>query len=160
MPSLNKVLLMGNLTRDPELRVTPKGTPICQFSLAINRQFKMESGESREEVIYVDVEAWGKQGETIAKYMTKGRPLYVEGRLSTRSWEDQVGVKKVIAEVKGEVTAVENVGRKDFVRVTDKKLTSAAYVHVNFSGPADAPANLREKLRLNGSVYRTFIQSA
>ena len=62
MPSLNKVLLMGNLTRDPELRVTPKGTPICQFSLAINRQFKMESGESREEVIYVDIEAWGKQG--------------------------------------------------------------------------------------------------
>ena len=89
MPALNKVLLMGNLTRDPELRVTPKGTPICQFSLAINRQFKMESGESREEVIYVDVEAWGKQGETIAKYMTKGRPLYVEGRLRLDQWEDK-----------------------------------------------------------------------
>jgi small subunit ribosomal protein S6 len=75
---------------------------------------------------------------------------------------DQIieGVKKVIADVKGEVTAVENIGKKDFVRVTDKKLTSAAYVHVNFTGPAEAPANLREKLRLNGSVYRTFIQSA
>jgi len=89
MPSLNKVMLMGNLTRDPELRVTPKGTPICQFSLAINRQFKMESGESREEVIYVDVEAWGKQGETIAKYMVKGRPLFVEGRLKLDQWEDK-----------------------------------------------------------------------
>ncbi|HVS52213.1 MAG TPA: single-stranded DNA-binding protein [Opitutaceae bacterium] len=89
MPSLNKVLLMGNLTRDPELRVTPKGTSICQFSLAINRQFKMESGETREEVIYVDVEAWGKQGETIAKYCTKGRPLYVEGRLRLDQWEDK-----------------------------------------------------------------------
>src|SRR3954462_15770646 len=89
MPSLNKVLLMGNLTRDPELRVTPKGTSICQFSLAINHQFKMESGESREEVIYVDVEAWGKQGETIAKYVTKGRPLYVEGRLRLDQWEDK-----------------------------------------------------------------------
>jgi single-strand DNA-binding protein len=89
MPSLNKVMLMGNLTRDPELRVTPKGTPICQFSLAINRQFKMESGESREEVIYVDIEAWGKQGETIAKYMTKGRPLFVEGRLRLDQWEDK-----------------------------------------------------------------------
>lgn len=89
MPSLNKVLLMGNLTRDPELRVTPKGTPICQFSLAINRQFKMESGETREEVIYVDVEAWGKQGETIAKHVTKGRPLYVEGRLRLDQWEDK-----------------------------------------------------------------------
>jgi small subunit ribosomal protein S6 len=75
---------------------------------------------------------------------------------------DQIieGVKKVIADVKGEVTAVENIGKKDFVRVTDKKLTSAAYVHVNFTGPAESPANLREKLRLNGSVYRTFIQSA
>ncbi len=89
MPSLNKVLLMGNLTRDPELRVTPKGTPICQFSLAINRKFKMESGESREEVIYVDVEAWGKQSETIAKYVTKGRPLFVEGRLRLDQWEDK-----------------------------------------------------------------------
>ena len=89
MPSLNKVLLMGNLTRDPELRVTPKGTPICQFSLAINRTFKMESGETREEVIYVDIEAWGKQGETIAKYCTKGRPLYVEGRLRLDQWEDK-----------------------------------------------------------------------
>ena len=94
MPALNKVLLMGNLTRDPELRVTPKGTPICQFALAINRQFKMESGESREEVIYVDVEAWGKQGETIAKYCTKGRPLYVEGRLKLDQWEDKEGKKQ------------------------------------------------------------------
>jgi single-strand DNA-binding protein len=89
MPALNKVLLMGNLTRDPELRVTPKGTPICQFGLAINRTYKMESGETREEVTFVDIEAWGKQGETIAKYCTKGRPLYVEGRLKLDSWEDK-----------------------------------------------------------------------
>ena len=89
MPSLNKVLLMGNLTRDPELRVTPKGTSICQFSLAINRTFKMESGETREEVTYIDIEAWGKQGETIAKYVTKGRPLFVEGRLRLDQWEDK-----------------------------------------------------------------------
>ena len=75
---------------------------------------------------------------------------------------DQIveGVKKVIAEVKGEVTAVESIGKKDFARVTDKQLTGAHYVHINFSAPADAPAHLREKLRLNGSVYRTFIQSA
>ncbi len=70
------------------------------------------------------------------------------------------GVKKVITDVKGEVSAVESIGRKDFIRVTDKKLTGATYVHINFSGPADMPANLREKLRLNSSVYRTFIQSA
>lgn len=85
---------MGNLTRDPELRVTPKGTPICQFSLAINRQFKLESGETREEVIYVDIEAWGKQGETIAKYCKKGRPLFVEGRLRLDQWEDKTTKEK------------------------------------------------------------------
>ena len=75
---------------------------------------------------------------------------------------DQIvdGVKKVIADVNGEVTGVENIGRKDFARVTDKKLTGAHYVHINFSAPAEAPAQLRDKLRLNSSVYRTFIQSA
>jgi small subunit ribosomal protein S6 len=75
---------------------------------------------------------------------------------------DQIveGVKKEIAAVKGEVTAVENLGKRDFVRVTDKKLTSGAYVHVNFTGPSEAPAQLRERLRLNNSVYRSFIQSA
>jgi small subunit ribosomal protein S6 len=74
---------------------------------------------------------------------------------------DQIvdGVKKVIADVKGEVTAVETVGKKDFARVTDKKLTGAHYVQINFSGPSDSPQHLREKLRLNTSVYRTFIQS-
>ena len=94
MPSLNKVLLMGNLTRDPELRVTPKGTAICQFSLAVNRKFKDESGGEREEVTYIDVEAWSKQGETIAKYCTKGRPLFVEGRLRLDQWEDKTTKEK------------------------------------------------------------------
>ncbi len=70
------------------------------------------------------------------------------------------GVKKIIAEVQGEVTGVETIGKKDFARVTDKKLTGAHYVHVMFSAPAGAPAQLRERLRLIGSVYRTFIQSA
>lgn len=70
------------------------------------------------------------------------------------------GVKQVIADVKGAVSHVETLGKRDFVRVTDKKLTGAAYVHIDFSGPADAPAQLRERLRLNSSVYRTFIQNA
>ena len=75
---------------------------------------------------------------------------------------DQIldGVKKVIVDQQGDVTAVENIGKKDFVRVTDKKLTGATYVHVNFAAPAAAPAELIERLRLNSSVYRTFIQSA
>lgn len=89
MPSLNKVLLMGHMTRDPELRVTPKGTSICTFSIAINRSFKTESGETKEEVIFVDCETWGKAGDTIAKYMHKGRAIYVEGRLRLDQWEDK-----------------------------------------------------------------------
>lgn len=89
MANLNKVMLIGNLTRDPELRVTPKGTAICTFSLAVNRKFRDESGADREEVTYIDVEAWGKSGENISKYCTKGRPLFVEGRLRLDQWEDK-----------------------------------------------------------------------
>lgn len=94
MPSLNKVMLIGNLTRDPELRTTPKGTAICQFGLAINRTFKDETGAQRDETTFVDVEAWGKLGETIAKHVTKGRPLFVEGRLKLDTWDDKTTGQK------------------------------------------------------------------
>ncbi len=94
MASYNKVLLLGNLTRDPELRVTPKGTPICQFGLAVNRQFKDDSGQTRDETTFVDIEAWGRQGETISKYCTKGRPLFVEGRLKLDTWDDKTTGQK------------------------------------------------------------------
>jgi single-strand DNA-binding protein len=89
MANLNKVMLIGNLTRDPELRVTPKGTAICTFSLAVNRKFKTDAGGDQEEVTYIDIEAWGKSGENISKYCTKGRPLFVEGRLRLDQWEDK-----------------------------------------------------------------------
>lgn len=94
MAYLNKVLLIGNLTRDPELRVTPKGTPICQFGLAVNRQFKDESGATRDETTFVDIEAWGKQGELVSKYLTKGSPCFVEGRLRLDQWEDKQSGQK------------------------------------------------------------------
>lgn len=94
MANLNRVLLIGNLTRDPELRVTPKGTAICQFGLAVNRSFKDESGQTREETTFIDIEAWGRQGETISKYCTKGRPLFVEGRLRLDQWEDKASGQK------------------------------------------------------------------
>lgn len=91
MANLNKVLLIGNLTRDPELRQTPKGTAVAQFGIAVNRTFRGEDGQSREEVTFVDLEAWGKQAETISKYMTKGRPIFIEGRLKLDQWEDKNG---------------------------------------------------------------------
>lgn len=94
MAYLNKVFLIGNLTRDPELRTTPKGTAICQFGIAVNRQFKDESGATRDETTFVDVEAWGKQGELVARYLSKGSLAMVEGRLRFDQWEDKQSGQK------------------------------------------------------------------
>ena len=85
----NKCFLIGNLTRDPELRVTPKGTSIAAFGIAINRQSKNADGSHADEVTFVDIEAWGKQAELVAKYLAKGSPCMVEGRLRLDSWEDK-----------------------------------------------------------------------
>ena len=94
MASFDKTILIGNLVRDPELRVTPKGTPICQFGIAINHTYQLESGEKREEVVFLDCECWGKRGETIAKYFTKGKPILVEGRHRLEQWEDKTTKQK------------------------------------------------------------------
>jgi single-strand DNA-binding protein len=94
MAYLNKVFLIGNLTRDPELRTTPKGTAICQFGIAVNRQFKDESGATRDETTFVDIEAWGKQGELVARYLSKGSLAMVEGRLRFDQWEDKQSGQK------------------------------------------------------------------
>ena len=94
MAYLNKVFIIGNLTRDPELRVTPKGTAICQFGIAVNRQFKDESGATRDETTFIDVEAWGKQGELVSKYLNKGSLAMVEGRLKLDQWEDKQNGQK------------------------------------------------------------------
>jgi len=89
MANFNKVILAGNLTRDPELRYTPQGTAVARFTLAINRTWKGENGENKEEVSFVDVDAWSRQAEVIAQYVKKGRPLLVEGRLKQDTWEDK-----------------------------------------------------------------------
>jgi single-strand DNA-binding protein len=89
MASFNKVILCGNLTRDPELRYTPKGTAIAQFGLAINRVWTSEAGEKKEDVCFVDCKCFGKQAETLAKYTAKGHPLLIEGRLDLEEWGDK-----------------------------------------------------------------------
>lgn len=85
---------MGNLTRDPELRVTPGGLSICKFGLAVNRRFTTKEGEAREEVTFVDIDAFGRQAEVIAKYLGKGQPIHVEGRLKLDQWETKEGEKR------------------------------------------------------------------
>lgn len=95
MASFNKVILAGNLTRDPDLRYTPKGTAIAKIGLAVNRNWTGEDGQKREEVTFVDVDAFGKQAEVIGQYLRKGRPVLVEGRLRLDQWDDkQTGQKR------------------------------------------------------------------
>lgn len=94
MANFNKVILAGNLTRDPELRYTPKGTAIADLGLAINRSWKTETGEAKEEVTFVDVAAYGRTAEVIAQYLKKGRPLLIEGRLKLDQWDDKQSGQK------------------------------------------------------------------
>lgn len=123
MPNFNKVFLMGNLTRDPELRATPSGTAVCQFGLAVNRVYNSSNGERQEETTFVDVEAWGRQAETVSKYVTKGNPLFVEGRLKLDSWENKEGEKRSKMKV-----VLENM-----------QLISQRGESGNFTPPASAP---------------------
>lgn len=102
MANFNKVILLGNLTRDPELRYTPSGAPVCSFDLAVNRSYTTQAGERRDEVCYVTIVVWGKQAETCAEYLKKGRGALVEGRLTQRSWETPDGQKRSKHEVVGE----------------------------------------------------------
>ena len=94
MASFNKVILMGNLTRDPETRVTPSGLTICKLGLAVSRNYSTKDGERREETTFVDVDAFGRQAEVITKYMSKGKPIMLEGRLRLDQWEGNDGQKR------------------------------------------------------------------
>lgn len=94
MASLNKVILIGNLTRDPDLKFLPSGQAVCEFGLAMNRSWKSSDGQKKEDVAFVNVVAWGKTGESIAQYLKKGSQCSVEGRLQSQSWEDPDGKKR------------------------------------------------------------------
>lgn len=95
MASFNKVILVGNMTRDPELRFTPKGMAVAKFGLAVNRTWRTEAGEQKEEVTFVDIDAWGRTAENLGQYKRKGDPLLVEGRLKLDQWDDkQTGQKR------------------------------------------------------------------
>ncbi|MCD4812100.1 single-stranded DNA-binding protein [bacterium] len=99
MANYNRSLLMGNLTRDPELRYIPSGSAVANLRLAVNRTYKNQSGELKEEVTYVNVVVWGKQAENCAEYLAKGSSVFVEGRLQSRQWETDDGQKRSVLEV-------------------------------------------------------------
>lgn len=99
MANFNKVFLMGNMTRDPELRYTPNGTPLCEFGMAINRSWTSRDGETREETCFVDVTMWGRRGEVISEYFSKGQPIFIEGRLKLDQWETPDGKRSKLSVV-------------------------------------------------------------
>lgn len=102
MASLNKVFLIGNLTRAPELRYTPSGTPVADLRLAVNRSYTTQSGDKREESYFLTVVVWGKQAESCGEYLDKGSPVLIEGRLQTRDWETKDGQRRNVVEVVAE----------------------------------------------------------
>jgi single-strand DNA-binding protein len=118
MASYNRVLLMGNLTRNPEIRYTPTGTAVADLGLAINENFKNKAGEVVEQTCFVDVVVWGRQAETSAEYLHKGSPVFVEGRLQLDQWENQQGEKRSKLRVRAD--------RIQFVGASGKGTESAA----------------------------------
>lgn len=108
--SLNQVFLMGNLTRDPELRQTPSGQQVCSFSLALNRSYKDQNGDWQEVTDYIDIVAWGPLGERVAQYLSKGRRCLVQGRLQSRSWEQEGQKRSKVEVLANDVTFLDSRG--------------------------------------------------
>jgi single-strand DNA-binding protein len=111
--SVNQVILMGNLTRDPEVRQTPNGRSVCSFSLALNRAYKDQSGEWQEVTDFIDVVAWGPLGERVAQYLSKGRRALVQGRLQSRSWEQEGQKRSKVEVLADDVTFLDGRGEGD-----------------------------------------------
>ncbi len=102
VPGLNRVLLAGRLTRDPELRYTPNGSAVCNFSLAVNRRHKDQSGRWQDDTTFINVVAWQAIAENVNKFLHKGSPVLVEGRLESRSWETETGQKRSVIEIRAD----------------------------------------------------------
>ncbi|MDD3089239.1 MAG: single-stranded DNA-binding protein [Candidatus Omnitrophica bacterium] len=133
--SLNKVFLMGNLTRDPELRYVPSGKAVANFSVAVSRAYKDAAGAKKEDVSFIRVIVWGKMAEICGEYLTKGRPVLVEGRLQSRSWEGQDGQKRNTLEVVA--NSVQFLGAR-----SDKKAAGPAQPEESSGGPYSEIASI------------------
>jgi single-strand DNA-binding protein len=148
--SFNQVTLMGNLTRDPELRTTPSGASVCSFSLALNRSYKNSEGNWQEATDYIDITAWGPLGERVAQYLTKGRPALVSGRLQSRSWEQDGQKRSKVEVVANDVTFLggpgggsgQPVNSDEPVSAPAPKKTSKKEEDVVIEDIGDEPINL------------------
>lgn len=148
MASFNKVILLGNLTRDPDLRVAASGAAICKFGLACSRAFTTADGNRREEVVFVDVDAFGRPAEIIAKYATKGKPLLVEGRLRFDQWESQAGERRnkltIVLETFQFVGARPEVSEDMGVSSNYEEVSPAVRTAPNHSRAASVATNAQE----------------
>jgi single-strand DNA-binding protein len=141
MASLNKVFLIGNLTRDPELRYIPSGSAVATFTVAVNRVFKSQTGEKKEQVSFIRVVVWGRRAEVSGEYLSKGSPVFVEGRLQSREWETQDGQKRSTIEV-----VADNI---QFLRMGEKKTAAGAGERSPQTAPEDiATINLNDEAEL------------
>jgi single-strand DNA-binding protein len=149
MASFNKVILAGNLTRDPEMRYTSKGTAVARIGLAVSRKWKTETGELKEEVAFIDVDAFGRQAEVLSQYMKKGRPLLVEGRLRMDEWEDKNTHQKVTKlKVVLESFSFIDSNRGDAVPADSQRTRTAA---APASASASAPSASAEPAEAEGA---------
>jgi single-strand DNA-binding protein len=145
--SFNQVTLMGNLTRDPELRTTPSGATVCSFSLALNRSYKNAEGSWTEATDYIDIVAWGPLGERVAQYLTKGRPALVSGRLQSRNWEQDGQKRSKVEVVANDVTFLGGPGggqvnQEEPVSAPAPKKSSKKDEDVVIEDIGDEPINL------------------
>jgi len=144
MANVNKVILIGNTTRDPELKYTPKGTPVTDLGLAINRYYTLDGGDKKEETTFVDVTLWGRQAEIANQYLKKGAPVYIEGRLQMDTWDDkQTGQKRSRLRVVAE--NLQLLGNRQGNRTPDSGFESSppaasSPLQPAFSGQPSAPA--------------------
>jgi single-strand DNA-binding protein len=137
MASLNKVFLIGNLTKPPELRYTPSGTAVADLRLAVNRNYTTQGGEKREETCFLTVVVWGKQAESCGEYLDKGSPILVEGRLQTREWEAKDGGKRTVMEVVAE--RVQFMGRGRAAAPATVPAGAEPFTEESGSGNDDVP---------------------
>lgn len=143
--AFNKVILMGNLTADPEVRTTPSGQSVTSFSLAVNRTFRGSDGNRREETSFINCTAWGNTGETIAKYVGKGRQLLVSGRLQQRSWEDkETGKRRSAIDVIVEEFSFVNDGRGSGANAAGSQKASSQPLADTAEVDADEPIDLSD----------------
>lgn len=152
MASLNKVFLIGNLTRDPELRYVPSGSAVATFTIAVNRVYKTQTGEKKEQTSFIRIVVWGRRAEVCGEYLSKGSPLFVEGRLQSRDWEAQDGQKRNTVEVVADNIQFLRIGEKQGQAKQTPPPEDIETIDLNSSEPEGIVKKEGEEKNVGGSA--------